>query len=400
MRALLQSILTALARVYLARYRPMIIAVTGNVGKTSTKEIIAAIVSKQKHTRMSGGNLNSEIGVPMTIIGDWSERYYNEGSNWGFWLEVIFGGIVFLIIPQKYPEVLVLEYGADRPGDIDRLARQFKPHIGIVTAVGELPVHVEYFASANQLAGEKSKLVQALGSDDFAVLNYDDQTVLDMKEKTKGKIVTFGMADGADVKASNVDILIDQDHKPEGISFKIQSNGNTMPFKIYGSLGDDIAPPGRLHILKGIKDTIILDDTYNAAPAAMHLALETLRDVPALRRVAILGDMLELGVHSIPAHQGIGNLAANIVDLLVCVGEKAKFIADSAGNQLNSNQILTFNTSQDVKYTIQKIIQEGDVILVKGSQGMRMEKIVEEIMAEPERKEELLVRQSKKWQNI
>ncbi|HYU64943.1 MAG TPA: UDP-N-acetylmuramoyl-tripeptide--D-alanyl-D-alanine ligase, partial [Candidatus Paceibacterota bacterium] len=397
MRALLQSILTALARVYLARYRPMIIAVTGNVGKTSTKEIIAAIVSKQKHTRMSGGNLNSEIGVPMTIIGDWSERYYNEGSNWGFWLEVIFGGIVFLIIPQKYPEVLVLEYGADRPGDIDRLARQFKPHIGIVTAVGELPVHVEYFASANQLAGEKSKLVQALGSDDFAVLNYDDQTVLDMKEKTKGKVVTFGMADGADVKASNVDILIDQDHKSEGISFKIQSNGNTMPFKIYGSLGDGlakataagvavgnilsinlvdmsealsdyIAPPGRLHILKGIKDTIILDDTYNAAPAAMHLALETLRDVPALRRVAILGDMLELGVHSIPAHQGIGNLAANIVDLLVCVGEKAKFIADSAGNQLNSNQILTFNTSQDVKYTIQKIIQEGDVILVKGSQ--------------------------------
>lgn len=435
MRSILQSILTILARAYLWRYRPQIIAVTGNVGKTSTKEVIAAILSKQRRVRMSGGNLNSDIGVPMTILGDWAERYYTEGPSLGFWFEVILGGILFLIIPHKYPEILVLEYGADRPGDIARLASKYKPHIGVVTAVGETPVHVEFFASAQELAHEKSKLIKALDSEGYAVLNYDDQTVLDMREKTKAKIVTFGCSQGADTKASNADFILNHQGKPEGIAFKVHSSRGFVPFKIFGSLGNSQAlataaavavgtiyninlvdmaealaqyqsPPGRMRILPGIKNTVIVDDTYNAAPAAMHLALETIRDIPASpgaqassikRKVAVLGDMLELGAHSIPAHQKIGDLAGRVVDILVCVGEKAKFIADSAGNEMPKEHIFTFHASDDAKQKIQELLEEGDLVLIKGSQGMRMEKIVEEIMAEPERKGKLLVRQSTKW---
>jgi len=149
--------------------------------------------------------------------------------------------------------------------------------------------------------------------------------------------------------------------------------------------------------LPGIKTSIILDDTYNASPSAMHVALETLRDLPAKRKVAVLGDMLELGKYSVQAHQTAGDMAGAIADILVCVGEKAKFIADAARNEMESDHIITFHDSDEAKLKVQELLQPGDLVLVKGSQGKRMEKIVEEIMAEPQRKRELLVRQSEGW---
>jgi len=436
LRNILKKILTLLAKLYLRRYKPEIIAVTGNVGKTSAKEAIAAVMSIQYRVRASGGNLNNDIGVPLAILGDWSERYYREGPSLGFWFEVILAGIVFLIIPHDYPEVLILEYGADRPGDIGRLAHIYPPHVGVVTAVGETPVHVEFFASPQEVAQEKSKLIKALGPDDYAVLNYDDLTVLDMKDRTRAKVSTFGAGEGADVRISNFDFILDSEGRPEGVGFKIHYESGFVPFKIFGSLGltqalsaaagiavgtvyklnlVDMAaalgsyntPPGRMRILPGIRNSIIIDDTYNAAPASMHAALETLRDIPASprvpsvikRKIAVLGDMLELGDHSIGAHQKIGDLAARVVDILVAVGEKAKLIADAASDQIPQENIFTFDDSDEAKVLVQKIIEEGDIVLVKGSQGKRMEKIVEEIMAQPEHKQELLVRQSKKWLN-
>ena len=177
------------------------------------------------------------------------------------------------------------------------------------------------------------------------------------------------------------------------------------------ALSEYHGPKGRLKILKGIKNSTIIDDTYNASPLSTHLALETLRDLPATRKVAILGDMLELGKYSIQAHQEIGNMAGSIVDLLICVGARAKFIADSATqgvnewssrrmtafNQMSRENIYRLDTSDEAKLKVKELIKEGDLILVKGSQGMRMEKVVEEIMAEPDKKRELLVRQGKKW---
>ena len=164
-------------------------------------------------------------------------------------------------------------------------------------------------------------------------------------------------------------------------------------------LGGYRGPKGRLKILKGIKSSTIIDDTYNASPASMHLALETLQQVlpGPVRRVAILGDMLELGEYTELAHRAVGDFAGSFVDVLVCVGLRSKFIADSAANQMPKDNIFHFNTSIEVLSKIDSLIKESDLVLVKGSQGIRMEKIVEEIMAEPERKKELLVRQGQKW---
>lgn len=429
MRDLIKKIIVwklgIIAKMYLRRYKPQIVAVTGNVGKTSTKEAVAAVLSRFKRVRLGKGNLNNEFGVPLTIIGDWADDYYEAGNTFFFWVRVLAVSFGELFFQRNYPEILVLEYGADKPGDIKKLVGKYKPHISVVTAVGEVPVHVEYFSGSEGVAREKGRLVEALSVSDFAVLNFDDLAVLEMKERTQARVLTYGFGEGATVRVSNLEFWIDNGF-PEGVSFKINHNDSFVPFKLSGSLGKsqgyaaaaaaavgyifgmnlvDISealseyqgPKGRLKILKGIKNSLIIDDTYNASPLSTHLALETLRDLSGSRKVAVLGDMLELGKYTIDAHKEAGNMAGSFVGLLVCVGSRAKFIADSAFNQMPAENIYRFETSDEAKLKVQELIKEGDLILVKGSQGMRMEKIVEEIMAEPEKKKELLVRQGKKW---
>lgn len=329
-----------------------------------------------------------------------------------------------------------MEYGAERPGDIAKLARNFKPHIAVVTAVGEIPVHVEYFSEPGEIAVEKSNLVRALGGEDFAVLNFDDSLVLDMKQKTKAKVLTFGFGEGAQVRISNFDFRVGENSEPSGVGFKLHYRDSFVLVKIDGFLGKSQAwfasaaaavgiilglnlveisealtkyrgPAGRLKILKGIKNSWLIDDSYNASPASTHLALETLKEIGALRqaqgktarKLAVLGDMLELGKYSVSAHQEVGNFAGTFADILITVGPGGKIIADAAGNQLSKDRIFSFDNSTEAGTKVQDLIESGDLVLVKGSQGIRMERVVEEIMANPERKKELLVRQSKKWLN-
>ncbi len=418
--------LNLLAKFYLRRFKPMMIAVTGNVGKTSTKEAIVAVLSGANKVRFSKGNLNNEFGVPLTIIGGFDDEYYEKGSSIWFWFKVFVVGCWQLAVDRNYPEVLVLEYGADKAGDISRLVKNFKPHIGVVTVVGEVPVHIEFFSGPEAVAKEKAKLVEVLESTDYAVLNFDDDVVLDMKDKTKAKVTTFGFGEGAGVRISGFNFKTES-YMPLGVNFKLHYGLNSfVPVDINGSLGRSQAyaaaaaasvgmalgmnlieisdslsyydgPKGRLKVLAGIKNSWLIDDTYNASPASTRLALNVLKELPAKRRVAILGDMLELGKYTVPAHQAIGDLADGFIDILICVGARAKFIADSAANQMPKENIFTFDTAELAKKKVQELIEEEDLILVKGSQGMRMERIVEEIMADPQRKKELLVRQSKKW---
>lgn len=427
MKNLLQAILYNLAKLYIKKYRPFIVAITGNVGKTSTKEAIASVLQKSgKRIRVSGGNLNNEWGAPLTILGDWSDRYYQDGSIFKFWPEVVLKGMAGLIFKISYPEILILEYGAGKPGDIKKLAKDFKPKIAVITAVGEIPVHVEYFSGPEGVAKEKSKLPEALDIDGFAVLNFDDDVVLDMKGKTKAKVLTFGFGEGANILISNFDIKLNEAGEPLGVIFKLNYENSFVPVKIEGFLGKSLAysagaaaavglalginlvdisaaltgykgPAGRLKILKGIKNSIIVDDTYNSSPASAHLAIDTIKSIPAKRKILVLGDMLELGKYTIEAHRSAGNLAGNFADILICVGAKAKFIADAAANQMPRDKIFTYETSDEAKPKVQELVMDGDLVLVKGSQGVRMEKITEEIMAEPEKKSELLVRQSLSW---
>ncbi|MEK7217492.1 MAG: UDP-N-acetylmuramoyl-tripeptide--D-alanyl-D-alanine ligase [Patescibacteria group bacterium] len=454
MYKLLQWKLAILAKLYLWKYKPMIIGVTGNAGKTSTKEMIGAVVSQVKKVRVAGGNLNNEIGLPLTILGSWDKEYYDRGSSLGFWFKVLIVSWWSLFIGQNYPEVLVLEYGADHPGDIKRLVVKYKPHISVVTTIGDVPVHIEYFSAkggsasggkngADAVADEKANLIKVLSANDYAILNHDDQRVLDMKSKTKAQVLTYGFDQGATIRVSDIEYVSDNEGRPLGVTFKLNEEHHFAPVRIIGSLGKSQAwssaaaaaigsvlemnlvqvsealktyhgPKGRLKILRGIKNSNIIDDTYNASPASTRLALETLKEIKkvssdasvgARRAVAILGDMLELGEYSEKAHYDIGALASEIVDILVCVGSRAKVIASAFTKATadagiaSSKEVFIFDNSSDAKSKVQELIHAHDLILVKGSQGMRMEKIVEVIMAEPQQAKQLLVRQSKRWLN-
>jgi len=319
---------------------------------------------------------------------------------------------LFRVLFQRrsaYPEVLILEYAADRPGDIEYLLEIARPYVGIITTIGEIPVHVEFFSGPEAVGQEKSKLTEALPANGFAVLNFDNETVMRMKEQTRARVITFGFNEGADVKISNFENH-SEDEKPFGISFKLEYGGSFVPVILKNAFGKAQAyaaaisacvgliydlnlveiveailknyspAKGRMNLLRGIKNTHIIDDSYNASPLSMQEALETICELPSKRKIAVLGDMLELGKYSIEAHEAVGRLVAPIVDILVTIGPRAKFIAESAKNSgLAENKILTFDTAAEAGIAVQNLMKTGDLILIKASRAVGLEKVVEEI---------------------
>ena len=412
------AVLTSEAKLILRKYRPKIVAITGSVGKTSAKDAAAKVLESKFRVRKSQKSYNSEFGVPLTIIG--------AETGWGSplkWLEAIRLGLGAIFTKQNYPEILVLEVGADRPGDIKKIREWLKPDVAVVTALAETPVHVEFFESPEEVFEEKAELVKNLPPEASVILNFDDEEVAKMRDKTSARILTFGFVEGADVKGAAYGIFF-QDNAPAGIEFEAESLHVKIPNalgehqalaalaamtvgKVFDIKSEDAAralslyssPPGRLKLIKGIKETLILDDTYNSSPKAAQAALETLAELPAKRKIAVLGDMLELGKHTITAHREIGEMAAGKkIDLLITVGVRAKFFAEGAVKAgFSKKQILSFGDSPEAARELEKITEQGDLILIKGSQGMRMEKIVEALMSEPERAGELLCRQDEAW---
>jgi len=423
MKKVLGSVLKRMASDVLKEYQPLIIGVTGSMGKTSTKEAIFAVLSQRFRVRQNIKNYNNEIGVPLTILGQES-----GGRSLEKWLASLSQGVKLTLVKSAYPEILILEMGVDKPGDMKYLMSFINPAGGVVTGIGDVPVHIEFFKSPVQVAREKAKLIEYLRADDFAVLNYDDKMVRLMQNKTKAKIWTYGFDQGARVRATNYETNIKINPSLSGISFKIEYDGKTVPFKKEGFFGQhqvypllaaasvglamgmnlvEISeglkkynpPAGRMRLLAGIKKTWLIDDSYNASPAATICALETLAQFKERRRIAVLGDMLELGEFTESAHQEIGEKAAASVDIFFAVGERTAFAAEAARKKLDKNKVFWFETADEVRLPLQMTMQQGDVVLIKGSQSMRMEKIVEEVMAHPELAAELLVRQNKEWKN-
>ena len=197
MRNILKKILAFLAKRVIGRYKPIVIGITGSVGKSTAKEAVFAVLQKRFWVRKNEENFNNEIGVPNAVLGVRSIGSKNASGKLINALQII-GGVLkacwlYCGLRQPYPEILVLELAADRPGDIGHLADTVKPEIGIITAVGEVPVHVEFYASPKEVAEEKSRLISVLPAEGLAILNYDDQTVLDMKEFSRAKVITFGL---------------------------------------------------------------------------------------------------------------------------------------------------------------------------------------------------------------
>lgn len=429
-KKILILVLRALAQAILQRYKPQIIAVTGSVGKTSAKEAIYAVLKGHFNVRRNIKNYNNEIGVPLTILGQES----GNQSPWR-WLQIFLIGFFEIFYAKNYPKILVLEMGADKIGDIAYLTSFIKCNISVVTAIGEIPVHVEFFQGVDQVAKEKSNLVKCLKNEGWAVLNYDDQRVRAMAKKTSGQVFYYGFDEKADLRASNFEQRL-EDLAEAGISFKVDYQGSNVPLRlrhvyaqhqvyailagvavgliykmnlveIAQALKNYQAPAGRLQMIRGIKNTWLIDDTYNSSPSSSLAALDLLNEAAKAaggdepgRKIAALGDMLELGSFTEEAHRKVGARAAQVADILLAVGEKSIFMADEAKKSgLPKENVWYFASSQEAGRELQDLIREGDIILVKGSQSIRMERIVKELMAEPERAKELLIRQDERWEN-
>lgn len=431
----LAYVLKAESRLVLLKYKPKVVAITGSVGKTSTKDAVYAVISKSSHVRKSEKSYNSEIGLPLTILG-----VPNGWNNPFVWFQNILKGLWLIIWPHKYPKWLVLEVGVGKPGDMHKTASFIKSDAVIITGIGETPAHIEFFNSREHLISEKSGLIKTLKKDGMLILNADDGAVLELQTKSKNRTITYGFKEGADVLGSGDSIFYDDEGVPKGIIFRVDIGGNSLPVIIEGVFGrnhvyaslaalalasslkfstlDAInalknydVPPGRMRLLQGINETLLIDDTYNSSPFACKSALETLGEVkcpglPALqngreqagRKIAVLGDMLELGKYTIEAHKDIGKIAKEKVDILVVVGPRAKSIKEGAlESGMKEKNIFEFSNSRETGEFLKTLARKGDIVLIKGSQGMRMERAAEAILKDQKNKSELLVRQDDEW---
>lgn len=430
MKHFVTNSLAGFATRVIRRHKPFVIAITGSVGKSSAKQAIDAVLRDTFHVRTSPKNFNTDIGVPLTILD-----LPNGGRSPIVWLSNLVSGWSQAAFGMKhYPDTLVLEMGADRPGDIARLARIAPPDIAVVTAVGE--AHLEFFGSVAGEGGvqkEKRALVEALDADGIAVLNADDALVLAMRSASKGRVMTYGFSVDADVRATDAAMQVDIRERAEcGMRFAISHAGVSARAFMPGVLGmpavsaalaaaavglaknlplseiaarlhDVEAPPGRMRALTGIKRTLLIDDTYNASPKAAFAALETLNHVPLAasddKKIAVLGDMLELGASAQQLHEQVGRAVVDAgVDLFVAVGELMGDAAKAAvAYGMPAERVAHFGSTEDAGRFVQERLKQGDAVLVKGSQSMRMERVVKELMADPLHARQLLCRQDESW---
>ncbi len=428
----LEKCLRFMASMILKKYKPKIIAITGSIGKTSTKEAVYAVLFRNFNVRKSEKNYNNEIGVPLTIIGTDS----GEGSFFG-WCLVALRWLAVWIFPIKYPEVLILEMAADRAGDLQYLVEFAHPDISIITDISAS--HLEYFKTLDEILKEKATLVKALDKQGLAILNIDNIYLEKLKNGLNANVLSFGFAENADVRAMDVflnccgengDLLGFLQRKINGLSFKLNYKGTTMPMRlnnilakhnIYAALGgvsagigmgmnlveigasleNFILPSGRMNLISGIKNSFIIDDTYNASASSTLAALEMLCELRGDRKIAVLGDMLELGVNTEKDHMAVAKKFLEIKgDVFFAVGKRMQFAVEELKKNNFKGEIYVFQNPMDAGLKLQEILCNGDVVLVKGSQGMRMEKVVEETMLEPQKAPGLLCRQSEKWKNI
>lgn len=389
-------LLTLKARVFLARFKPTVIAVTGTVGKTSAKDAISSALEPFVSVRKSDKSYNSDIGVPLAILGE-----KNQWSNVLGWCAVLARVAFHAGLGGAYPHFLVVEVGTDRPGDIRAIVKWLKPHIVVVTKLSRAPVHVENFSSVGELIAEKGALVSSLRKGGVLVVNADDTDVLAFRALAPQgtKVISFGFREGADVNASEFGRLIEVPG-----TLGVQSlYASLAGLAVAKALGFDLAragaalskralAPGRMRLLEGIRGARIIDDTYNSSPVAVAEALRALSEACGAGRViAVLGDMLELGGFSTTEHKKMVEEAVRIADAVWLVGERAT----STG--VASQKIRAFSDPRSVGEALYAELRAGDTVLIKGSQGMRMERIVERVICEPGLASLLLVRQEPEW---
>jgi UDP-N-acetylmuramoyl-tripeptide--D-alanyl-D-alanine ligase len=365
--------LQKVAKFWRSKLHVEVIGITGSVGKSTTKEVVAEVLSQRYCTLKNKGNLNNEIGLPLTMLS------LNEQH-----------------------EKAVLEMGFYVPGEIQFLCDLALPHIGVVTNIGT--VHASRAGTQEDIARGKSELVQSLPEDGYAILNYDDPLVRKMADQTHAHVFFYGMDGAVDLWADNIESL-----GLEGIRFLLHYRQETnTPAEVLqlrvpligrhsvqtalraaavglvdGLTWQEIVSglrsasnELRLIAVRTQNGALILDDTYNASPESMLAALNLLHDLEG-RKVAVLGDMLELGQYEKRGHEMVGIRAAEVVDELVTLGERGKMIAGAALEAgLPANKITILDEAEQAILYLQPNLKPTDVVLIKGSNLMRMDRIV------------------------
>ena len=336
-------------------------------------------------------------------------------------------GFFIAFFSREYPTYLILETGVDRPGDMSKLTQWLTPNIVVLTRFPDIPVHVEYFATPEAVIKEKMQLATALAPDGVIVYNHDDELIKAELVGVRQQAIGYGRYLPTQFNAS-ADEIVYNDDVPVGIGFTVNFVAESVSVRVNGAIGVPLVytytgamavaaqcgislieaakalsahepPNGRMRIIKGLKGSILLDDTYNSSPIATEQALATLKEVKhAKRKIAVLGDMLELGKYSATEHERIGSIVADVADALFTVGVRSRKTAEGALEfGLDEEHIFQYEEGAKAGKELQAYLQPGDVVLIKGSQGLRMEKVVEEVMAHPEEASYTLVRQDTAW---
>jgi UDP-N-acetylmuramoyl-tripeptide--D-alanyl-D-alanine ligase len=365
--------LGAVAAGWRRRFRPLVVGVTGSIAKTSTKEAVAAVLASRFRTLRNEGNQNNEVGLPLTLLRLGPEH-----------------------------EAAVLEMGMYVGGEIAELARIAQPRIGLVTAVQ--PVHLSRIGSLEAIEQAKGELLEALPPDGTAILNADDPIVRRMGSRSAARSLSYGFAGDADIGAEAVESA-----GLDGMRFMLRADGVRRPITIptLGRLSvhnalagaavgraagltlDEIAAglaagwsaPHRIQVVR-LGAVTVIDDTYNASPRSVVAALDLLTGLPG-RRGAILGEMLELGEAGDEGHWIVGEAAARTVDWLVVVGSGADGIAEGAAAAgLDEKDIIRVADADAALAAVPPRLRDGDVVLVKASRGIALERVVDGLRRE------------------
>ena len=371
------SALQQVAAWWRSLYDVRVVGITGSVGKTTTKEFVASVLAQRYCVLKSKGNYNNEIGLPLTLLE-------LKGSH----------------------ERVVLEMGTYGPGEITMLAKLARPHVGVVTNVG--PVHLERMGTIERIAQAKSELPQSLPEGGVAILNGDDKWVRAMAADTRARVFMYGLSDDCDLWADEV-----ESSGFEGVRFRFHHTSSKGPQVIHAHIpllgrhsvqtalraaavglveglswdeilhglreGDQL----RLFVVPGISGSTLLDDTYNSSPESAIAALNLLADLEG-RKIAVLGDMMELGVYEVQGHRRVGRRAMDVASILITVGERGRLIGHEAlAYGMPPERVIQLADNAAAIECLQDLVREGDVVLIKGSRSLEMEEIVADLIRPP-----------------
>lgn len=395
------------AKKLLQQRKPIIIAITGSVGKTTTKEALFHVLSPFFVTYKTEKSFNTPLGVALNICG-----IKKTGTHIFSWIQIL---LQVTFCPKPRYEVLILEYGADAPGDIAQLLKIAKPQIGIVTAIKRAHMEKNQFKNIESIEKEKASLLKSLPKTGLALINNDDPRTKKMTSPATTK--TIG-AQG-DIKiglikntTTGIHFPIQVEGKKHSVHTSVLGEFHAFPLSVSlfvaHHLGiplpqalqktkDFSLPPGRMNLLDGIRGSTLIDSSYNANPSSMEAALHVLKQFKTSgKKIAVLGTMNELGPYTNQEHRKLGEIAARTADIIVTVGSQSEIIAESARKKGTKN-VHSFSDSIQAGKFLRKIIQKNDIILLKGSQNnVRMEWAIKHIL---QKKSDIsqLCRQSAEW---